>query len=77
MTRFDFTNDARYLSLSDAADAHPEIDHFHVVEEVDGSEYVFHFDVLRTPEGVVILDEAKRECNPTIAGNLRVVGDTD
>ena len=72
MTRIDFTNSTEFVSLTDAADAHPTIDHFHVS---DGG-YVFHFDVLRNEDGAVtILDEAKRDCNPVIAGNDSVVGD--
>ena len=75
MARFDFTNDNRYLSLSDIVDAHPTIDHFHVVEEMDGKQYVFHFNVLNTENGFIILDENGRDCNPTVAGNFKVVGD--
>jgi hypothetical protein len=76
MERIDFTNSTEFVSLTDAAEAHPSVDHFHIVEKVDGKEYVFHFNVLRENDGtVIILDEAKRDCNPVIAGNLKVLGD--
>ena len=73
--RIDLTK-SQHLTLGDAAAAHPEIDHFHVVEEMDGRQYVFHYSVWRDGESVEVVDENGREAGgTTIAGNLEVIGD--
>ena len=70
-----FANDVPFLAL---ATANPWIDHFHVVEVVDGKEYVFHFDVWRDATGAVeeVVDEKRNNADNEVGGpGARVVGD--
>jgi hypothetical protein len=57
--------------------AHEWIDHFHVVETLDGKEHVFHFNVWRNADGSIeVVDERNANADNERGGpGARVVGD--
>ena len=57
--------------------AHEWIDHFHVVEVVDGKEFVFHFDVLRDVDGSIeVVNEQRVNADNERGGpGAKVIGD--
>jgi hypothetical protein len=57
--------------------AHEWIDHFHVVETVDGKEFVFHFEVWRKSDGSIeVVNEQRANADNERGGpGARVVGD--
>jgi hypothetical protein len=70
-----FANDTPLITL---ATDNPWIDHFHVVEAVDGKDFVFHFDVWRDATGAVeeVVDEKRNNADNEVGGpGARVVGD--
>jgi hypothetical protein len=68
-----FDNNTPLITL---ATANPWIDHFHVVEMVDGKEYVFHFEVWRWANRVEIVDERRNNADNEVGGpGAKVVGD--
>jgi len=57
--------------------ANPWINHFHVVEMVDGKDFVFHFAVWRKPDGSIeVVNERNANADNERGGpGARVVGD--
>ena len=70
-----FDNNTPLITL---AVGNPWIDHFHVIETLDGKEFVFHFAVWRSADGNVeeVVDERNANADNERGGpGARVVGD--
>ena len=57
--------------------ANPWVDHFHVVEVVDGKEHVFHFEVWRKADGSIeVVNEQRANADNERGGpGAKVIGD--